>query len=195
MKTYIAAALVAATFGATAAQAEAPNGFRVEALIGWDNHDISSDDLDGFGVDLGSDGVAFGIAAGYDFAVGSNVALGIDVEASETTAEFELSEAGQTVSLDYGRDLYIGGRVTVAASSKLNLYAKAGYTNGRVEFDTNVPGAGITDLAGELDGFRLGAGLQYAVSEKVYLGGEYRYSNYDGPFTRNQLVATLGFRF
>ena len=30
---------------------------------------------------------------------------------------------------------------------------------------------------------------------KFYVGGEYRYSNYESDFSRNQIVATVGYRF
>jgi len=191
-KMIVAAALIPA---AGAAQAQAPEGFRVEVLAGWDGHGVGTGDLDVPGLDLDSNGVVFGIGAGYDFALAPGLSLGVDVEASETTAEFELSQAGENVRLQYGRDLYAGARVTVAATDKLNFYGKVGYTNARVEFDTNVADAAISQLSGNLDGWRLGAGGQWSLTNALYLGAEYRYSNYDGPFDRNQLVGSIGFRF
>lgn len=193
LKKIICTAALVST--AAAAQAQAPEGARVELLAGWDGHGVGTGDLDVPGLDLDSNGVVFGIGAGYDFAVAPGLSLGVDVEASETTAEFELSQAGENVRLQYGRDLYAGARVSVAATEKLNLYGKLGYTNARVEFDTNAADAAISRLAGNLDGWRLGAGAQWSLTKALYLGAEYRYSNYDGPFDRNQLLGSVGFRF
>jgi outer membrane immunogenic protein len=95
------------------------------------------------------------------------------------------------------------------------VYAKAGYTNTSIEtaiedatesfeFDTNV------------DGFRLGAGVEMLFGPNAYGKLEYRYSNYgnidfdddfdfddidsedssfDIDLDRHQLVAGVGFRF
>jgi len=193
MRNYLLAG-VAGLFFATSAQA-APAGGRVEAMVGWDKHDVDTDGADlPAGTDLGADGVVFGIGLGYDFAVGPAVSVGIDLEASENTAEFELTDGTDRVELDYKRDLYVGGRVSFSLSENANVYVKGGYTNARIAFNTTVA-APITDLSGNLDGWRAGAGVQFTLGKSLYVGGEYRYSNYDGPFSRNQVVGTVGFRF
>lgn len=145
-------------------------GPRVEALVGYD---IVSFD----GADEG--GVLFGLGAGYDFAVGQGVALGLDVEASDST-----TDAGPVST---GRDLYAGARATFAVSSGANLYLKAGYTNARIKVEDFGSANG--------DGFRLGAGAQIGLGGKAYVGGEYRYSNYEAGLTRHQVALTVGTRF
>lgn len=171
-----AALAVALTF-ATPAMAQtaapataAPTGFRVEALVGYDRAGT-----DGFHLD----GVLYGIGAGFDFAAGSNVSLGVDVEATDST--------GKEDGVSVGRDLYAGGRVNFAVSPRANLYVKGGYTNARVK----VSGFGSDNG----DGFRLGAGGQLTLGGKAYVGAEYRYSNYESDFDRHQVALTLGTRF
>ncbi|MGH8574412.1 MAG: porin family protein [Gammaproteobacteria bacterium] len=178
--TLCASAIAFAAF-ATPASAAAPNGGRIEAIVGYDN---VSFDL-GAGVDADTSGVTYGVGAGYDFAVSPSVAIGIDLEAADSTADFE---AG-TDRVAAGRDLYAGLRLTTAVSDKANLYFKAGYTNARLKVET----AGLTDAANG-DGVRAGVGVQLAVSENAYIGGEYRYSNYEADITRHQGVLTIGFR-
>jgi len=52
-----------------------------------------------------------------------------------------------------------------------------------------------------LDGFRVGAGLEYNISPTTYVKGEYRYSHYgdvdgyDIDLDRHQLVGGVGIRF
>jgi outer membrane immunogenic protein len=147
----------------------APAGFRLEALAGWDRPSADGQHASGF---------VYGAGAGYDFAVGGTISLGVDAEASDSTA----SDSG----LDAGRDLYAGGRVNFGVSPKANLYIKGGYTNARVS------GFGSGE---NLDGFRAGVGGQYVFTGKAYVGAEYRYSNYQSDFTRHQVVLTLGTRF
>jgi outer membrane immunogenic protein len=171
--TAAAAALASATpvLAQDAAPATAaPNGFRVEALVGYDRPGT-----DGFHFD----GVLFGVGAGYDLPVSNTVALGLDVEASDSTAK--------KYGVSTGRDLYAGGRISVALSPRTNLYVKGGYTNARVKL------SGFGGANG--DGFRLGAGGQYLISGKAYVGAEYRYSNYESDVDRHQVALTLGTRF
>ncbi len=75
----------------------------------------------------------------------------------------------------------------MAISPTANLYVKGGYTNARIKVD------GLGGANG--DGFRLGAGAQFSLSGKAYVGGEYRYSNYESDFSRHQLALTIGTRF
>ncbi|MGH6783773.1 MAG: outer membrane protein, partial [Sphingomicrobium sp.] len=119
------------------------------------------------------------VGAGYDFAVGNGAALGVDVEASDSTTDVDI--------VSTGRDLYAGARATFAVSPTANVYVKGGYTNARIKAD------GLGSANG--DGFRLGAGAQLSIGGKAYVGGEYRYSNYESDFSRHQLAAVIGTRF
>jgi outer membrane immunogenic protein len=152
--TYLAAAAAAFAF-ATPAMAQdtastapaAPTGFRVEALVGWDRPSI-----DGFH----DNGILFGLGAGYDVAVGNAVSLGVDVEASDSTAKKD--------GVSTRRDLYAGGRVNFAVSPNANVYVRGGYTNARFHIED----AG----SGNADGFRVAGGGQFGIGGKAYGGGE-----------------------
>jgi len=155
---------------ASASQAGAPAGFRLEALLGYDRSGV-----DGFH----ESGVLYGVGAGFDLPVSNSVSLGVDAEASDSTAK----KAGVKV----GRDLYAGARVSLALSPNSNLYVKGGYTNARA----SASGFGGANA----DGVRVGVGLQYLVSGKAYVGAEGRYSNYEAGADKYQAVLTLGTRF
>lgn len=162
----------------------APVGARVEALVGYDAIRI---DLEDFGIDdsFKDSGILYGIGAGYDFPVGG-MALGVDVEATDSTAK----EGDDFSSVKAGRDLYAGVRATFPVSPTANLYVKGGYTNAR--FKGEIGGDSDSSNA---DGFRLGLGGQIGISGKAYVGGEYRYSNYEADLSRHQFALTLGTRF
>ena len=109
------------------------------------------------------------------------------------------------------REIYVGGRVGFVTSPSTMVYAKAGYTNQRF----SVTGSnGTVDLSQKLDtdGWRVGAGAEFAVGRNAYIGAEYRYSKYgEGEVDfegqtpdssrfnldtdRHQVVATAGIRF
>jgi len=184
-KILFASAASAAFLAATPALAQdalaasaAPVGPRVEALVGYDR-------VKALGEHDG--GVLYGIGAGYDFAVGNGVSLGADIEATDSTQKIGDEDTG---AIKAGRDLYAGARASFAVSPTANLYIKGGYTNARFKATD-----GDDTFAENFDGFRLGAGGQVAVSGKAYVGGEYRYSNYEAGLSRHQVALTVGTRF
>lgn len=188
MKKTVLAISVAVAASATPAFADTTSGARVEVLAGWDRVSLDLNDYD-----LGTyskSGVGFGVSAGYDVALSSNISVGLDGEVSDSTTKYEITDGTDKASLSTGRDLYAGARVTTAVNPNLNLYAKAGYTNARITGTVN----NISESENG-DGVRFGAGAQFALSSRSYALIEYRYSNYEGGFTRNQVFAGIGFRF
>ena len=172
MFKYAAAALVALA-GATPALAQDAEstftGFRVEGIVGWDNAKLGGGFKDS--------GIAYGIGAGYDTNIGGGV-VGVEVEAADSTVK--------KFGVKAKRDLYVGIRGGAEVSTGLLLYGKLGYTNARL-------GAGGFNV--NLDGVRVGAGLEYQVGSNMYVKGEYRYSNYELGITRHQAVLGVGVRF
>ena len=179
-KILFATAASAAVLAAApaAAQSTAPTGVRVEGVVGYDK-------VKALGEDDG--GVLYGLGVGYDFAVAPTVSLGVDGEITDSTQEVGDEDIAQVKS---GRDLYAGVRANFAVSPTANLYLKGGYTNARFKATDSVD-----TYAENVDGYRVGAGGQIAVSGKTYVGGEYRYSNYEHDLDRHQVAMTVGTRF
>ncbi len=192
MKTYLIAALAATTLaGPALAQDAAPfTGFRVEALAGYDK-------LKGNG---GSrDGITYGGAAGYDFQLGSAVA-GIEGEYLDSDTkgcEGSFVVAGDSICANGKRDRYVGGRAGVAATPNTLVYAKAGYTNAKVGVNYTDPATPANNVSAsdELDGVRVGAGVEQKLGTNLYAKAEYRYSNYEAGIERHQVLGGVGFRF
>lgn len=174
---FATAASVAVLAAAPAFAQVAPAGPRVEAIVGYDSIKVLGED-DG--------GVLYGIGAGYDVPVGRGLSLGADVEATRSTQKEEAGLAEAQAK----RDLYAGGRVSLPISDTANVYAKAGYTNARFKASD-----GVTTASANFDGYRLGAGAQFALSGKAYVGGEYRFSDYEDGLKRHQVGMTVGTRF
>jgi outer membrane immunogenic protein len=191
MRKYIVAAFLAGSLAAPAyAQDGAPfSGVRVEGLVGYDTTEVE-------GID--ADGLMYGLGVGFDHQAGRMV-VGVEGEATET----ELRECvdavivpADTLCAQVGRDLYAGGRVGAVVGSSTLLYAKAGYTNARVktQYDTGVVGTEAR-TAENLDGVRVGAGLEFAFGGNAFAKAEYRYSNYEQGFDRHQGLVGVGLRF
>ena len=191
MRKLVLASLVAIAFAtpALAQDADAPfTGPRVEGVVGWDR-------VQGGGSK--SDDVMYGINAGYDAQMGGAV-IGAEVEYSDSSNRAcagAKTVADPRLCLKAGRDLYAGARVGTVIGGRTLLYAKAGYTNADAKF-TSDDGATETTLGkSHLDGVRVGAGVEQSLGNRIYLKGEYRYSNYEQGVERHQALAGVGVRF
>jgi len=176
MKRILAAAVAAIALAApAAAQQSAPfTGIRVEALGGYDAVNVP-------GLQ-NPDGFLYGLGIGYDVQTSNGLLLGVEADITDSTAKVKLPGP----DLKAGRDIYVGGRIGTVVGDAVALYAKAGYTNARISY----AGEGANG-----DGFRLGAGVEYALGQNMFVKGEYRYSNYEADLSRNQIVGGFGFRF
>lgn len=171
---------------------EAFTGPRIEGIAGYDiskagsdvDNDLNDED------DESIDGLLYGVGVGYDIGVGDRAILGIEAELSSSTAETDvvdgdLEDLGFGAELETDRDLYLGARAGYVVSPNMLLYAKGGYTNARYNMLAN---DGTTELETDvdLDGWRVGAGAEYALSDNSFVKLEYRYSNYtEGEFDFN----------
>ena len=194
MRNYLLAALLAGVATTPAmAQDTAPfSGPRVEGIVGYDTTDVEGEN---------SDGVAYGVGVGYDFQARGGAVFGVEAEASDSTVDEcvnDVDVVGDQLCAKAGRDLYVGGRVGAAVSPNMLVYGKAGYSNARVglDYEDGTSSDALDFDEGEnLDGIRVGAGLEFALGPNSYAKTEYRYSNYEQGFDRHQVVAGFGFRF
>ncbi|SEM89221.1 outer membrane immunogenic protein [Sphingomonas gellani] len=217
MRKITLAALVLGTTLSAPAFAQSTNpvftGPRVEGTIGYDHVGAGSSVNNNNGRDDQKiDGFLYGVGVGYDAAFGGAL-IGAEAEITDSTAKSDRNDYTSDFGfgrVKQGRDLYVGLRAGVLATPSTLIYAKGGYTNSKLNVlagnTTNT-----TDTNFKLDGWRIGAGAEHALSPNSYAKLEYRYSNYEdarinypngansGRFDvdtdRHQIVASYGFRF
>jgi outer membrane immunogenic protein len=229
MKFISVAALLAAASLAVPVQAESLSGFRIEGRIGWESASASADypnpddDEDEEGDELltashDENGIAYGIEAGYDFPVGGWMTLGgyggVELSDTERCAEVAGDDLGCVAT---GRNFTAGVRAGLAVSPVFLVYAKGGYSNGRVEFsydsdvdDDDALDADFAKANENRDGYHLGGGAELAFTSNLYGKVEYVYADYgtarflaadpDLPgasvrLSRHQVTAGIGLRF
>ncbi|RYE58104.1 MAG: porin family protein, partial [Hyphomicrobiales bacterium] len=184
MRKFVLAASALSAFTAVPALAQETNptftGPRVEATLGYDHVGAGSSTANNNGRDDQKiDGLLYGGGIGYDVAVGS-LLVGAEGEITGSTARN--SQNSYTSTFGYGRvkqgrDLYAGARIGILASPTTMIYAKGGYTNARLRVLAGST-TQTTDTSFNLDGYRVGAGVEHALSPNTYVKAEYRYSNY-----------------
>jgi outer membrane immunogenic protein len=183
-------ALVAGVSGAAPVLAQDATPFtgpRVAVTGGWDRVDHDGENGSGF---------TYGGTAGYDVALG-NFRVAPEVEVTASTQKSCFAEAAVRHCERADRDFYAGARLGYVAMPKLLLYAKAGYTNARLTDRFSTTGATPVTVTDHRDrsGVRGGVGAEYAVTPRFFLTSEYRYSNYSGDVSRNQIIGGVGVRF
>ena len=207
--------VMAVALPAAAQDNTAFTGPRVEAVLGYDiARPGSTTDIDNNAdVDQTIDDIAYGVGAGFDFALGGAV-IGVEGEYVRSEAATGYDTSGFTgfgvENVDMGRDLYLGARVGLLATPQTLLYAKGGYTNTAMNVLATDNTTDVrTDV--DLDGWRVGAGVEQAISDNLFIKGEYRYSNYqrgefeapsglesdrfDVDLDRHQIMVGVGARF
>lgn len=184
---------IVAVFAATAAisatpviaQTKAPfTGPYIDVVGGWDRTQTNSGHDDGF---------LYGGQAGYDLSAGK-VRFGPEIEVTGSTQKDCNVNAGVTDCLKSDRDLFAGARVGYVVTPKALVYVTGGYTNARYA-GLAASNSSARVGAADLDGARVGAGIEYAVTEHVFVKTEYRYSTYSDSIDRNQVIGAVGFRF
>ena len=193
MRNLVFAALLAGTVATPAFAQDAGNfsGLKVEGIVGYERTDVE---------DEGSDGITYGAGIGYDIQRGGTV-FGVEAEATDSTVDECVNGvdlATDELCAQLGRDLYVGARAGAAINPNVLIYAKAGYTNNRValDYEDGTTATALDFERGEnLDGVRVGGGLEFALGPNSFAKTEYRYSNYEQGFDKHQVVAGFGFRF
>lgn len=169
-------------------------GFRVEALTGYENAAFDSAP--------NANGLLYGAGVGYD--VGwKRLRFGLEGEVTGSTAKscffFFTSDFTPTGSLcsRTGLDLYVGARFGGEVARGVVLYGKAGYTNYAESKALSPAGLGAVTPHPHFDGFRIGAGAEFAIGRRTFVKAEYRFSNYERlqNFDKHQTVIGFGFRF
>ena len=214
--TLIAAAAAAAAVSSPAmAQDVAVGGFHVEGVLGYDSTRASVDyedtafPADNFEESGHSDGVLYGVNAGYDFALGTNT-LGVEA-GYEMTDNKRCDEVfgGDALCASLKRNIYVGLKGSMPLAPRTALTAGIGYVNGKARLSYDDLSTTGVDLVGSdsRDGFRLSAGLEQRFGGNFFGKLEYRYADYkdynyvDGTesvalgFRRHQVVAGLGVKF
>lgn len=172
----LAASALAVATPAFAQDEAAPGGkFVAGAIIGVDRVEFEAD-----GLTSRDEDAVFGVTAGYDYETAKGLVFGIEAEYTDSSLGVSVTDfdvEGDRLSVNAGRDLYVGGRLGFRPGKNGLLYVKGGYTNASIEVEYD---DGTTEVSAEesFDGFRLGAGGEIDLGSNYGIRLEYRYSDY-----------------
>jgi outer membrane immunogenic protein len=212
------ALLLASAVPAFAQDAPAPTiadqptfaGPRAEIFGGWDrvgarlrtDNGTTRDTIRGH-----QDGGIAGGLVGYDMAIGNRLVAGVFGSYALSTARECEAVGSYSGCLKSGRQIEGGARIGARINPNTLVYAKGAYVNGRVTGDF-ANGVDQVKFGDNQDGWRAGAGVEYAIAKHAYVKAEYDYTlfkSYDAGdlgltdtslrLDRNQVLGGFGIRF
>ncbi|MCJ2185368.1 outer membrane protein [Novosphingobium beihaiensis] len=151
------------------------SGPRAGVIAGYDRTDLAP----GAGPQGGG---LYGLQLGYDWNLGG-VVLGVEADLAGSTADTDLP----ALRSDAQRYATVAARAGFEPLYGVLLFARGGVAHARVDID---PGA---DFDGS--GFTVGGGAELALSGRLYLRSEYRYSDYGDRLRGQQVLGGVGLRF
>lgn len=190
-KKLLASAAALAFLSAGSAHAEEFTGPRIEAQVGWDSASPSSK-----GPSI--DGITYGIVAGYDHAVSENLIVGAEVGVDLFDNKSRSISGTTSYDSSAKREIEASARIGTKLLNNVLVYAKAGYANARFTEAVTVGGTTgntRTEFSTNLDGVRVGAGVETSLFSGILAKTEYRYTNYQQDVSRHQVMVGLGYRF
>ena len=195
----VAALVIATPAMAQETPAEFKGGARIEARAGVDDVVMKAS-----GNSESKVGFVYGTELGYDYATQSGFVIGAYAGIEGATTKDCAVSGTQSACIKAGRNITVGVRAGGVVAGGL-LYAKGGYTNGRLTatFTDSAHPANNVSASGNADGWHLGAGYEMGISAHTYAKIEYVYTHYSVDNTlgssislqRHQGLVGFGYRF
>jgi outer membrane immunogenic protein len=178
-KIFIAAVAALAAMVATPAMASDFTGLHVEARAGADHINVNT----GAGV-ASADGVTYGVGVGYDTQVLPRLVVGVNAAFDGSTANGSFKGLGA-----HGKNsLEATARAGIKVGDAVLVYGRVGYVRRTIGFN-------FTKVNDTESGFLYGGGAELAVTDHLYVGAEYRTTNFGSNYATHQGLVTAGFRF
>lgn len=197
----ISIALVAALGAAVApAHAETFNGPYVGATAGWERGEITDSIIGTQPIDaeVSRDALALGGYAGYDYKATDRIVIGAEAGFTATVDDrVHSASAGRALTIDPRYSFDLTARAGYLVTEKALVYVRGGYTNNRVRTTLTTAGGQVRQ-SDNLDGWLVGGGLEYAITDRVSARAEYRYSDFGksgGQYDRHQTLVGVSFNF
>lgn len=201
MFRYILLATAAASL-ASAAHAQ-DTGLYVEG--GYQYLDVKPDGAES-GVDTNGIAARAGWKFNPNFSIETELATGIedgdfDFNTDEDEFNFDDNNDGDlsdviAASGDLGLNYLVGayGKVNLPLTERLGAYARAGYAYIDLDASLQTPGGLDINVEDSADGPAFGAGMEYGLTDNLYLKGDYTYYSFDSTDTSGVMLG-VGLKF
>lgn len=201
MKSPLISIAAIALLGAAAAPAQADtfDGPYVGVTAGWERSEIA-DHINARPItgDASRDALVLGGYAGYNVKATDRIVIGAEAGFSATVDDqTRAASAGKSLTIDPRYSFDLSARAGYLVTDKALVYVRGGYANTRVR--TTLDGlTGPVTASDNLDGWQVGGGLEYAISDRISARAEYRFSDLGsngGQYDRHQTLVGVSYDF
>lgn len=202
MKSPLISIAALAVLGTAAAPAHADtfDGPYVGVTAGWERSEIA-DSIEARPItgEASRDALVLGGYAGYNFNATDRIVIGAEAGFSATVDDTaRATSGGRPLTIDPRYSFDLSARAGYLVTDKALVYVRGGYANSRVR-TTFTPATGAPVVSSDnLDGWQLGGGLEYAISDRISARAEYRYSDLGsngGQYDRHQTLVGVSYNF
>jgi outer membrane immunogenic protein len=167
-------------------------GIRIEGNIGGDRFQSQG---------VHNDKLGYGGTVGFDGVIGDRIVIGPEGSywrANDWTENCTSASNGSTCHKSF-EEWGAAVRAGVLVTPRALVFAKGGYvSNEQRKRFTAGPGGGSFYDHFRTDGYQVGGGVEYTVTEgrvPAYVNVQYVYSQYNDHTSRQRLMASVGIRF
>ncbi len=172
---------------------------------GYQYLDVKPDGAES-GVDTNGIAARAGWKFNPNFSIETELATGIedgdfDFNTDEDQFNFDDNNDGDlsdviAASGDLGLNYLVGayGKVNLPLTERLDAYARAGYAYIDLDASLVTPGGLDINVEDSADGPAFGAGMQYGLTDNLYLKGDYTYYSFDSTDTSGVMLG-VGLKF
>lgn len=201
MKSPLISIAAFAMLGVAAAPAHADtfDGPYVGVTAGWERSEIADRiDTQPITGDASRDALVLGGYAGYNIKATDRIVIGAEAGFSASVDDRNrAASAGKSLTIDPRYSFDLSARAGYLVTDKALVYVRGGYANTRVR--TTLDGlTGPVTASDNLDGWQVGGGLEYAISDRISARAEYRYSDLGsngGQYDRHQTLVGVSYNF
>jgi len=201
MKSPLISIAAIAMLGAAAAPAHADtfDGPYVGVTAGWERSEIADRiDAQPIAGEASRDALVLGGYAGYNLKATDRIVIGAEAGFSAAVDDQNrAASAGKSLTIDPRYSFDLSARAGYLVTDKALVYVRGGYANTRVR--TTLDGlTGPVTASDNLDGWQVGGGLEYAISDRISARAEYRYSDLGsngGQYDRHQTLVGVSYNF
>lgn len=177
------------------AAAQTYNGPYTGITAGYERAELD-DAIEGDPIDTeaSSDAFVFGAYVGYNYRASENIVVGAELGLSASTEDQVLAASdGDRLTIDPRYSFDLSARAGYLVTDRALVYVRGGYANQRVR--TTLDDVRISE---SLDGWHVGGGVEYAITENISARAEYRYSDFGqdgGDYERHQGLIGVSYNF
>lgn len=205
MRGFYIAALVSTVLASQPSLAQSVDtsfrGFRIEGDVGGDRFKAEGDHKTKFG---------YGGSAGFDGVIADKIVVGAEGSYWRPNHGTEACASGidgGVLCQQSSRELGAAVRVGYLITPKILIFGKGGYVNNRQRnsfasstglyyVNGNIVGPGYSAASRySTDGYQVGGGAEYSLTDMFYVSGQYVYSRYHDQTSRQRAMFGAGIRF